>query len=184
MRCVAVLGASGNGKTTLARTLAARLGVAWIELDALVHGPGWTEAPSDEVRAKLDVFFASATDGWVVDGNYRHKLGDFVLERADTAVWLDQPLPLLLARLARRTGGRLVRREELWNGNRETIRNAILTRDSLFAWTVVSHRRMRRDFPARFAQPSLAHLDVVRLRSPRDVDRWLATVPPLPALTP
>jgi hypothetical protein len=32
--------ASGNGKTTLARTAAAQIGVRFVELDALVHGPG------------------------------------------------------------------------------------------------------------------------------------------------
>ena len=41
---IAVHGASGSGKTTLATALAARLGVARAELDALFHQPGWTRA--------------------------------------------------------------------------------------------------------------------------------------------
>ena len=36
--------ASGNGKTTVGRQLARRLGVPFVELDALHHGPNWTEA--------------------------------------------------------------------------------------------------------------------------------------------
>ncbi len=42
----------------------------------------------------------------------------------------------------------LSRRTELWKGNRETIRNAILIRDNLFSWAVRSHMRKRRELPA------------------------------------
>jgi adenylate kinase family enzyme len=175
---IAVLGASGNGKTTVGRTVAERLGVPFAELDAFVHGPGWKQATDEELRAKLEAFLASARDGWVVDGNYGSKLGDLVVERADTAVWLDQPLPLLLRRLARRTAGRIRRREELWNGNRETIRNAVFARDNLFVWTIRSHRRMRREYPERFAQPHLGHVEFVRLRSPDEVNEWLGSLGP------
>lgn len=55
MRKVAVTAsASGNGKTTLGRELAGRLHVPFVELDALVHGPNWTETPDDELRQLLD----------------------------------------------------------------------------------------------------------------------------------
>ena len=54
MRRVAIIAsASGNGKTTLGRTIAARLGVRFVELDALVHGPGWAETPDDELKGIL-----------------------------------------------------------------------------------------------------------------------------------
>jgi shikimate kinase len=42
MRKIAVIAsASGNGKTTVGRALAHQLDVPFVELDALVHGPGW-----------------------------------------------------------------------------------------------------------------------------------------------
>lgn len=50
--CV-IASASGNGKTTLAQLAATRLGVPFVQLDALVHGPGWTETPSEVLRAQL-----------------------------------------------------------------------------------------------------------------------------------
>ena len=71
--------ASGNGKTTLGRELARRLGVPFVEMDALVHGPGWVDIPDDELRAQVEPIVAS--DGWVIDGPYRGKLGDLVLAR-------------------------------------------------------------------------------------------------------
>src|SRR5919205_2933822 len=102
---IAVVGTSGSGKTTVARELARRLGVPHVELDALYHGPGWSETPAEEFRRRV----AAATDGggWVVDGNYDSKLGDLVLARADTVVWLDLPLRISLARVTLRTVGRI-----------------------------------------------------------------------------
>ena len=143
MRRVAIVGASGNGKTTLGRELARRLGVPFVELDALHHGPNWAEPPLEEFRARVEE--ATAGDGWVVDGGYERKLGNLVLDRADTVVWLDLPLPLILGRLLRRTLRRIRTREELWAGNRESWRGAFWGGESLFAWTIKAHYRRRRE---------------------------------------
>ena len=62
------------------------------------------------------------SDKWVVDGVYRNKLGDLVLEHADVVVWLDLPVRVWLSRLVWRTARRIATREELWNGNREELR--------------------------------------------------------------
>jgi adenylate kinase family enzyme len=166
-----IAGTSGSGKTTTGRALAERLELPFVELDALCHGPGWQEAPDDVFCARVEEAMAAAPDGWVIDGNYARKLGDLVLERADTLVWLDVPLRVCLWRLWRRTWGRILRREELWSGNRESLRTAFFMPDSLFAWTISSHRRRRRTFPERLERHP--HLEVVRLRSQREVERWL-----------
>jgi adenylate kinase family enzyme len=168
---VNVRGTSGSGKTTTSRRLAELLHVPHIELDGLHHGPNWAEPTSEEFRARVEAAIAQAPEGWVIDGSYASKLGDLVLERADTLVWLDLPLRVCIRRLWRRTWGRIIRREELWNGNRESIRTAFLIKDSLFAWTLKQHRPGRRRLADRIALNP--HLHVVQVRSQREVEAFL-----------
>src|SRR5262249_4079939 len=160
---------SGNGKTTLGKELARRLGVPFHELDAFQHGPDWKEATVAELRAAVEPLVAG--DRWVIDGAYRGKLGDLVLAAADVVVWLDLPMRIWLPRLVRRTVGRMVRREELWNGNRESLRGALGGRDALIPYAIRCHFKRRRIYPSQ-----LASYPVVRLRSPAEVERWLASV--------
>ena len=97
MRVAVIASASGNGKTTVGRALTDRLGIPFHELDALHHGPNWTEATAAELRQRVEPILRS--DAWVVDGVYRNKLGDLVLEHADVVVWLDLPVRVWLPRL-------------------------------------------------------------------------------------
>ena len=170
MRRVAVISsASANGKTTLGRELSRRLGAPFHELDALNHGPGWTEATPDELRARVAPLLAG--ESWVIDGAYRGKIGDLVIAAADTVVWLDLSVRIWLPRLLRRTYRRWRTQEELWNGNRETLRGALWGRDALIPYAVRSHVRRRREYPG-----ALSQYPVVRLRSPAEVERLLARV--------
>lgn len=164
-----MIGTSGSGKTTVARELAGRLGVPHVELDALHHGPDWYQPSAGEFRATVESALAPLA-GWVVDGNYMRKLGTYVLERADTVVWLDLPLSTCLGRLWRRTSTRIRDGVELWNGNRESWRGALLGWDALFPWTVRAHLRRKREWPRRLAA---LEAELVRLRSPAEIAAWL-----------
>jgi adenylate kinase family enzyme len=164
---IAVVGTTCSGKTTVAKRLAEQHGVPHVELDALHWGPDWSEPTGEDFRRRVEE--ALATDGWVVDGGYHGKLGDLVLEQADLIVWLDPPLPAILARLWTRTLRRIRGGEELWGGNRETWRGAFLSRDSLFLWALKTHRPRRKRYEER-----LAPFDVVRLRSAAETNAWLA----------
>ena len=165
-RKINVKGSSGSGKTTFGRELAERLDLPFVELDALHHGPNWTEATAEEFRAKVAPIVAE--DAWVIDGNYERKLGDLVLREAETVVWLDLPLHMKLRRLWRRTLHRVRDDVELWNGNKENWKSAFWGRDSLFYWAVRGHFRHRREFPRIVPAERL-----LRLRSPEEAERWL-----------
>jgi adenylate kinase family enzyme len=168
-RRINVKGTSGSGKTTFAQELARRLGLPFVELDALHHGPNWAEPTDEEFRARVREAIEAAPDGWVIDGNYDRKLGELVLGPSEKIVWLDLPFALKLRRLLRRTIRRILDDVELWSGNKESWRGAFWGRDSLFWWMVKTHFRHRREWPARFAgDPRF-----VRLRSVREAREWL-----------
>jgi hypothetical protein len=107
----------------------------------------------------------------VIDGAYRGKLGDLVLEAADLVVWLDLPLWVWLPRLARRSLRRIRGHEELWNGNRETFRDVFLRRDALVPFALRTHVQRRRRYPEE-----LARFPVVRLRTTDEVARFAAAI--------
>jgi adenylate kinase family enzyme len=169
VRRVNVKGTSGSGKTTLGQELARRLGVPFVELDALHHGPNWAEPTNEEFRARVEQAMERAPDGWVIDGNYDSKLAETVVGAADTIVWLDLPLRLKLRRLGRRTSHRIRNDVELWNGNKESWWTAVVGPESLFVWMLRTHVSHRREWPRRFAgDPRF-----VRLRSAAAARAWL-----------
>ena len=170
---IAVVGTTGSGKTTLARRLAELLKAPHVELDALHWGPGWTPVCTEEFRARI----AGALAGrrWVCDGNYS-KGRDLTLARANTLVWLDYPLWLVMARLLRRTVRRTVTGEALWAGNREGVRNFLST-ESVLLWALKTHGQGKREYSALAAEPAYGHITVVRLRSHRETQDWLRGIP-------
>ncbi|HYM70798.1 MAG TPA: adenylate kinase [bacterium] len=170
---IVVIGTSGSGKTSLSRELSRRLGIPHIELDALHWGPGWTETPTDVFRARVSR--ALERTAWVVDGNYA-KARDIVWPVADTIVWLDFPLTVVLRQVFLRTLRRMIVREELLHGNREQLRTAV-SRDSIILWALRTHGRHRREYTSVLDGPEYGHLAVVRLRSPQQARLWLSTVP-------
>jgi adenylate kinase family enzyme len=166
---VNVKGASGSGKSTFGHELARRLGVPYVELDALHHGPNWAEPTNEKFRARVREAMDARPGGWVIDGNYEVKLGDTVIGAADTIVWLDLPLPVKLRRLWLRTTHRIRDDVELWSGNKESWRGAFWGRESLFGWMLRTHFRHRREWPRRYGgDPRF-----VRLRSVREAKEWL-----------
>ena len=106
----------------------------------------------------------------MIDGNYESKLGDTVIGEADTIVWLDLPLPLKLRRVARRTHERIRDDVELWNGNKETWRNAVWTRDSLFALAAEDALQPPAHVARALRRPTRASCGCVRWRRPAE---WL-----------
>ena len=166
---IAIAGPTSSGKTTLARRLSAATGAPHIELDALFHGPNWTPAEESVFRERVSA--AIDRPAWITDGNYK-AIRDLTWGGADLVIWLDFPLPLTLVRLLRRTNARIRKQEELWNGNRESWRVMLTSRDSLILWALTTHRRHRRVYPLKFQRCRVKR--VVRLRSPRALEGWLA----------
>ena len=166
-RRVTIAGVGGSGKSTLGRRIGELLDLPYTELDALQHGPGWTTRP--EFEADVDAVLAA--DRWVTEWQYDYAR-PLLAARADLFVWLDLPFPLVLARVVRRTVGRRVRREELWNGNQEFPLHTFFTDPEHIVRWVIATRHL---YHERVPVVAAAHpgLPIVRLRSPREVESWL-----------
>jgi len=170
VRRVSVVGTSGAGKSTVARTLARLLGAECLELDSVYHQADWVPLPAAEYRARVAA--AAGGERWVIDGNYS-SVRDIVWARADTVVWLDLPRRTVMRRIIWRTLVRVFGRVELWNGNREPWRNFFpLNKESIIVWAWQTHASNRASYEAAMADPANAHLRFVRLRSPAAVRRF------------
>jgi adenylate kinase family enzyme len=175
---IVIVGKCGSGKTTLATQLADRLNLTNVELDAINWQPNWVSLPKHEFRERVGE--ALPFNGyWIADGNYIRVVRDIVWGRADTLIWLDYSLRVAILRVLRRTIGRIVWRKELWNGNRETLRNHLTCdlNQNLFLWTIRMHTQHRKDFPVYFQQPEYSHLNVLRFRTPKETEQWLRGLP-------
>ncbi len=174
---ILILGRTGSGKTTLARELAQALDVPHVELDSLFFGPNFTTVPLDVLRERTSA--AIAGERWVTDGNKR-AVRDLVWPQADTIVWLDYPITVSLWRLGKRALRRtsVLKAEAAEAGEKGGLAKKLLSGAKGVLTALRSHMGQRREYPILFAQPENRHLAVVRLRSPRAAQRWLARVTP------
>jgi len=169
---IAVIGTTGTGKTTLAKQLAVKIGGEYIELDAIFHGPNWVDIPRPEfvanVRARIQA------ERWVCDGYYGNWARQ--LDAADLIVWLDYPFRIALIRILRRTFKRLLTKEELWNGNRESWSMAF-SRESIIVWFFQTYWKRRREMPRILDSSRYPNAHKMRLRHPREARRLPKQLP-------
>ncbi len=88
-RRIMITGAPGSGKTRLAQSLAAQLGIPWFELDTVVYEGGAGRKRSYAERLPLAHAIASS-GAWVTEGNYLW-WAEELYRTADLVVWLDPP---------------------------------------------------------------------------------------------
>ncbi len=172
---IVIIGRTGSGKTTLARELAAALGVPHVELDALYFGPNFSTVPLPVLRERTST--AIAGDRWVTDGN-KSAVRDLVWPRADTIIWLDYSFLVSLWRLRRRALWRasVLQEQAVKTGKKAGLPRQYFSAAKGVLTALRSHMGQRREFPRLFAKPENQHLAVVRLRSPQATRRWLARV--------
>lgn len=167
---ILVIGTSGAGKSRLAGELAAILGVPRVELDALYWGPDWTPRPRADFEAALRR--ATAQPAWVIDGNYGSPR-DLLWPHATHVIWLDYGRATIMARVLRRTLRRALWRERLWAGNRESLRRALFTRDSILRWSWQTFDKNRDAYTALRESDTYPQLHWLRFTRPAQARGWL-----------
>lgn len=162
-----IVGATGSGKTYLARTLAEQLRLPLHELDKYRWDGSGRELPREEFIEAVRKLAAS--EEWIIDGHYRD-VRQLVWERAEVVVWLNYPLSLIASRLLRRfsskrkgaapsgTASPRGRPQVTWADRLRRIGRTIRERDE--------YRRLLHG-------PDYRHARIVELKSPRAADAWL-----------
>lgn len=166
---ILVYGVTGSGKTRLAEAISEAVDIPWHAVDELTWEPGWIEVPHDEQRRRIAAICAG--ERWVLDTAYGRWL-DVPLARVEMIVALDFPRWLSLFRLIRRSFARAIDGKPICNGNRESFRN-IFSRRSIIRWHFKSFSRKRQRIREWEVDPMGP--EIVRLTSPRQVERWLTT---------
>jgi len=164
---ILVYGVTGSGKSTLAGKISAATGLRYHPVDDLTWEPNWVEVPHNEQRRRMTEICAQ--DEWILDSAYGKWL-DIPIARAQLIVGLDYPRWRSLGRLVRRTAIRLVDRQVVCNGNRESLRT-LLGSDSIVAWHFRSFQRKRGRIRAWAADPKGPA--VLRLTKPAQADQLL-----------
>ncbi len=172
---IIVVGTTSSGKSTLAEKLAAKLGLNFVELDALYWQPNWVGTPDDEFAKKADD--ATWGDRWVVAGNYS-RTRPITWPRAELIIWLDYSLAVIFWRLFKRTIRRAYSQEVLWGTNIDRFWHhlKLWSDESLFKWLFKTYWRRRREYPALKALPEYQHLIWIRFSSPQETDRWFESL--------
>ena len=161
----------------MAGRISGRTGLPHTELDSIFHQADWTPIPTDEFRERVDA--VTSTPGWVICGNYT-VVRDILWERADTVIAFDLPRATNMWRVLRRTVSRLLKRQVLWNGNRETLRNILAFHDedrSILRWAWSAHGRKHREIADIIQDPQWRDKTLLVIRNQQDADRILALFP-------
>jgi adenylate kinase family enzyme len=170
---IVVIGTSCSGKTSYAKQLAEILRAPHVELDALHWNPNWVEKPLLDFREL--VRNAAAADRWIVDGNYM-TVRDLVWPRATCVIWLNYSFPLVMARAIRRTLSRAIFRKELFSGNKESLRMAFFSRDSILLWVLTTHRGHCRRLKELQGADAYRHLRWFEFKTAPQADQFLKSL--------
>ena len=64
-------------------------------------------------------------------------------------------------------------KEELWNGNRETIWKHLFTRDSMILWTIMNFSKNRKLYEELINKPEFAYINFLRLCSNKEEENFI-----------
>jgi adenylate kinase family enzyme len=146
-----------------------KTGIPSVDLDELGWEPGWKQASDPEFVRRLED--ALSMPQWVLSGNYSRVQEKYLLA-ADTVIWLDYSLPLILWRVGVRTCRRVVFRESCCNGNFESWRRTFSS-ESILLWVFRTYKRRRQSAQQLFESDQFPHLQKMRFSHPHQAQQWL-----------
>lgn len=170
---IVIIGSSCAGKSTLAAAISEQTGLTHTQLDELHWLPDWVARDTNDFSQRVSD--AAAKDRWVIDGNYK-VVRPLLWRRATLIIWLNYSFPRVLWRSLKRSVHRIVTREVLYAGNRETFRKTFLSRDSIIWWVMTTFHEKRRRYEVLLQSDAVDHCEVLEFRHPHDAQALLNTL--------
>ena len=159
---IAIIGAPGTGKTTLANNLSKIYNIPATHIDGIHHLPNWEQRDKQE-RDEIILNIANQ-EKWIIDGTYKATLRAR-LERADFIIWLDfSTFAQIRGVMGRYLKNKGVEKEEI-PGCKEKM-------DKEFFTYVLKYNKVKR----KVIVENLEGIDkekILVLKSSRQVNKWL-----------
>ena len=168
---ILVVGTSGSGKSILAKNVSNILGIKDIELDALFLKENWQESSNTDFREKI-LQSIKGTSGYVINGNY-NKVKDLTWGNADTVIWLDYSRFIVMWRVIKRTFIRIITQEELWSGNKETIKKSFFEKDSIILWAWNTYSKRKAQYKEMIKENPYKIKTYIVFKSPREAKEFV-----------
>ncbi|MFD2176408.1 adenylate kinase [Veronia pacifica] len=174
MKKINVVGTSGSGKSFFSKQLAEKLGVPYLEMDAIFWKPNWQMSSDEEFFANLST--ALERDAWVLDGNY-NRTRPIKWKDVDTVVWIDYSFTRTLIQAIKRALMRVMSNKEIWpgTGNTESLKK-LFSKESIVWWTIRNYHKIKRRYEADLNATDYSHIRFVRIQSRRQAKEFLASL--------
>jgi len=117
------------GKTTLARAIAQKHDLTFIEADWINNLPGWKVRPPEQSREIVEKRIAESDQRWVYDGNPK-RWSESTFASADSVILIQMPWLTTFWTYVKRGIRYSWTGEEHGGGNRETFKRIIASRES------------------------------------------------------
>lgn len=181
-----IIGGAGSGKTTLAHQLRSKSGFPVYELDKIGYeGGAGAKVP---LAQKLEQIQRIANEpAWITEGIFLWWT-EALFQQADRIVWLDLPARVALWRIILRHFKKSLAGNNPHPGLRNLYQFSNRQRQRFYHATNLvpsaldDDNAITRQAMASTLQPYADKL--VHIRSSKALNRWLATFPPQPSVTP
>jgi len=172
MKYIIVVGLSGSGKTTFSSKLSKKTNLPHIHLDDYYWKKGWQATDHSKFPTIVKRLVKENPDGWIMDGNYHDASDEYQWDLADTIIFLDYPIFIIAWRIISRTLRRMITNTPAASGNKETLKSAFFSKNSLLVYNLRYPNRVK-DRVKSQKKKKIKNQEFIKFKTTIDANRWL-----------